>query len=259
MHIISVKVLIVDDNPEFVLPLTQVMSPKRYEMFSASNRLQAQEMMETEAMDVVIIGTMMPMGDAVRLHQWMKGNARLGELPVIVVDSSQEKQSINGWWRHEELRINPNEYLSKPIDPMALMSRIEKQMDKGKKKIRVLVADDQSVVRDGICAVLEQQKDIHVVGMASDGKEAVTKALELLPDVILMDAVMPVMNGLEATNQIRQQWDDARILIVSQYDDQETIHKSIESGALGFIPKSSASTDLIESIRNANQGNRLFC
>ena len=253
-HILPIRVLIADDDPEFVSTVIQTMGTKRYAVSSANNRLQAREMIENEEMDCVIIGTMMPLGDAFKLHQWLREDARLSGLPIIVVDASSEKQFINGWWQHEGLSLEPDEYMSRPVDPMALMSRIDKLMDKGIEKIRVLVADDQAVVRDGICAVVDQQKDMHVVGDVGDGREAVVKTLELLPDVVLMDVVMPEMDGLEATRQICQQWGGARVLIISQYDDQETIRMSIESGAVGFIPKRNASSDLIEGIRHVSQG-----
>ena len=124
--------------------------------------------------------------------------------------------------------------------------------------IRVLVVDDHAIIRDGIGALLAPQKDMQVVGEAVNGKDALEKAVQLLPDVVLMDIVMPVMNGLEATKQICRECEQAKVLMLSQYDDEENVLASSQVGALGFVPKRSASTDLLDGIRSVSQGKRFI-
>ncbi|MFW6126375.1 MAG: response regulator transcription factor [Chloroflexota bacterium] len=121
-------------------------------------------------------------------------------------------------------------------------------------KIRVLVVDDHAIVRDGICALLSLTPDIEVVGEAANGKEALDMAKELQPDVVVMDIAMPVMGGLEATRRMRKEAPDTRILALTQYDDKEYVFPIIEAGALGFISKVAASSELAAGIRSVHRG-----
>jgi DNA-binding NarL/FixJ family response regulator len=121
-------------------------------------------------------------------------------------------------------------------------------------KIRVLVVDDHTIVRDGICALLALAGDIEVVGEAANGSEALKMAKELTPDVVLMDIAMPIMGGLEATRRIRKEFPQTKILVLTQYDDKEYVFPVIESGASGFISKAAASSELASGIRSVHQG-----
>jgi DNA-binding NarL/FixJ family response regulator len=135
------------------------------------------------------------------------------------------------------------------------MPRIQRLLDKQPgKRIRVLIVDDHAVVRDGIRAVLALQRDMQVVGEAANGKEGLEKTIELMPDVVLMDIVMPVMNGLDATKEICRQCERTKVLVLTQYDDDENIRASREAGALGFIPKAAASARLLTGIRSVARG-----
>ena len=107
-------------------------------------------------------------------------------------------------------------------------------------KIRVLVVDDHTIVRDGICALLALAGDIEVVGEASNGSEALKMVRELTPDVVLMDIAMPVMGGLEATRRINKELPGTKVLVLTQYDDKEYVFPVIESGASGFISKAAS-------------------
>ncbi len=120
--------------------------------------------------------------------------------------------------------------------------------------IRVLVVDDHTIVRDGICSLLALVSDIEVVGEASDGKEALRKVRELAPDVVLMDIAMPMINGLEAARRIRKEFPDTKVLALTQYDDREHIFSMIEAGARGFITKFAASSELTVGIRSIHRG-----
>jgi DNA-binding NarL/FixJ family response regulator len=121
-------------------------------------------------------------------------------------------------------------------------------------KIRVLVVDDHTIVRDGICALLSLAGDLEVVGEATNGSEALKRVGELLPDVVLMDISMPVMGGLEATRRICKDFPNTKVLVLTQYDDKEYFFPVIESGASGFISKAAASSELAAGIRSVYRG-----
>jgi DNA-binding NarL/FixJ family response regulator len=121
-------------------------------------------------------------------------------------------------------------------------------------RIRVLVVDDHTIVRDGICALLELAGDIEVVGEAADGSEALAMIQKLEPDVVLMDIAMPVMGGLEATRRISKEFPRTKVLILTQYDDKEYVFPVIEAGASGFVSKIAASSELVSGIRSVYQG-----
>ncbi len=121
-------------------------------------------------------------------------------------------------------------------------------------KIKVLVVDDHTIVRDGISALLSLSGDIEVVGEATNGSEALQKVSELNPDVVLMDIAMPVMGGLEATRRIHKEFPRTKVLVLTQYDDKEYFFTVIESGAAGFISKAAASSELTAGIRSVFKG-----
>lgn len=115
-------------------------------------------------------------------------------------------------------------------------------------KIRVLLVDDHAIIRDGIRALVSLRNEIEIVGEASDGKEAIEKARELNPDVIVMDIAMPGMDGLEATRRITKQNPKAKILVLTQYDSREFILSAIQAGADGYIPKRALGSELTSAI-----------
>ena len=217
------RILVVDDEPEFRADLQVALEARSYQVVSAGNKAQAQDKAQFEKPELVILGTMAPRGDAFMLHQWLKRSPKFSDLPIIVVDASPEKQLIKGWRRDEGLRLESEDYFCKPVEPASLVLQIEKLLDRVTRRIKVLVADDHAVVREGIRALLSLQKDMQVVGEAIDGREAVEKTFQLLPDVVLMDIVMPSMNGLEATKQICKGSEQVRVLMLTQYDDEENI------------------------------------
>ena len=123
------------------------------------------------------------------------------------------------------------------------------------KKIRVLIADDHTLVRDGIRALLALAADIEVVGEAANGKEALEKTRQLVPDVVLMDLTMPIMGGLEATRRIRKEFAGPKVIALTQYDDSEYVIPVIEAGARGFISKMAAFSELASAIQAVYNGN----
>ena len=122
------------------------------------------------------------------------------------------------------------------------------------KKIRVLIVDDHTLVRDGIRALLALVADVEVVGEAANGKEALEKVKGLAPDVVLMDLAMPIMSGLEATYRIRREFPGIRVLALTQYDDSEYVIPIIEAGACGFVTKMVAFSELASAIQAAYRG-----
>ncbi len=121
-------------------------------------------------------------------------------------------------------------------------------------RIRVLVADDHTIVREGVRLLLEAQPDIEVVGEAADGQEAVALMRQLQPDLVLMDIQMPNMNGLEATRTIKQEFPQTHILALTMYESDEYFFQVLNAGASGYVLKKAASGDLITAIRAAHQG-----
>ncbi len=121
-------------------------------------------------------------------------------------------------------------------------------------KIKILIVDDHPILRDGIRALLGIHDEIEIVGEASEGKEAIQKALEFTPDVILMDLVMPGMNGLEATRRIRKRIPTAKVLVLTQYETKQHILSAIKEGAVGFVPKKALSSELLTAIRTVYMG-----
>jgi NarL family two-component system response regulator LiaR len=120
--------------------------------------------------------------------------------------------------------------------------------------IRVLIADDHAIVRNGIAALLATEKDIEVIGEAPTGKEAVYAAQALQPDVILMDLVMPEMDGIQAIQQIRTKDPAARILVMTSFATDEMVFPAIKSGALGYLLKDSSPEELVTAIHQVYRG-----
>ncbi len=115
--------------------------------------------------------------------------------------------------------------------------------------IRVLIADDHAILRDGIRSLLERQPDFVVVGEAGNGSEALTQAQALAPDILLMDLAMPEMDGLEATRRLRQLLPDIKVLILTQHDNREYIAPALQAGAVGYVLKRSGSREVVNAIR----------
>jgi NarL family two-component system response regulator LiaR len=120
--------------------------------------------------------------------------------------------------------------------------------------IRVVIADDHAVVREGLTAILSGQPDIILVGAATNGSEALTLVQEAGPDVVLLDLVMPTMDGLAALHAIKQARPATRIVILTSFADDERIFAAIKSGAMGYLLKDSSRGQLLEAVRSAAQG-----
>lgn len=120
--------------------------------------------------------------------------------------------------------------------------------------IRILLADDHTVVRDGLRALLEKQPDMTVVGEADDGRESVRLAEEQLPDVVVMDIAMPNMNGIEATRRILAANPRTNVVMLSMHQDESYVLRSLKAGAKGYLLKDSLRSDVIEAIRTVSQG-----
>lgn len=131
-------------------------------------------------------------------------------------------------------------------------------MEKKDRKIRVLITDDHEMVRIGVSAYLSAQPDIEVVGEAEDGEKAVKLALELRPDIILMDLVMDGMDGIQATKEIIERWPDAKIIIVTSFLDDDKVYPALEAGATSYILKTSKASEIAEAIRKTFDGQTIL-
>jgi DNA-binding NarL/FixJ family response regulator len=120
--------------------------------------------------------------------------------------------------------------------------------------IRVLLVDDQELLRQGLASLLALEEDLAIVGQASHGDEAIAQATQLLPDVILMDVRMPICDGVTATREIHHRFPWIRILVLTTFDDDEYIWQSLQAGALGYLLKSTPSSQLANAIRTLYQG-----
>ena len=120
--------------------------------------------------------------------------------------------------------------------------------------IRIVLVDDHEMVRIGVSAYLQSQADMEVIGEAVNGKEAVDLVLSLRPDIVLMDMVMPIMNGAEATKEIISQWPEAKIMIVTSFLDDDKVYPALEAGAVSYVLKTSNAKQLAKAIRETLDG-----
>jgi len=126
--------------------------------------------------------------------------------------------------------------------------------DKISNPIHILIVDNHAVVREGLRSFIQIQSDMEVVGEAADGREAVEKALELEPDVILMDIVMPRLDGIGAIEQLDQADCPSRVLVITSFAEDDQIFPAIKAGALGYLLKDSSPQELVQAIRDVNRG-----
>ena len=124
--------------------------------------------------------------------------------------------------------------------------------------IRVLLAEDHTIVREGLKSLLSQSEDLEVVGEAADGRQAVDAVARLRPDVVVMDLNMPKLNGVDATREIREKPDAPKVLILSMYDGEEYVRPAIRAGASGYLLKGSGLSDLVKAIRAVAGGEAFF-
>ena len=121
-------------------------------------------------------------------------------------------------------------------------------------KIRLLIVDDHKVVRNGLKVFISLYDDIEVVGEARNGQQAVEQCATHQPDVVLMDMVMPVMDGPTATRLIREQFPQVQVVVLTSFDEEEIVHRAIEAGAVGYLYNDVEEDDLIDAIRSAREG-----
>lgn len=122
--------------------------------------------------------------------------------------------------------------------------------------VRVFIADDHAVMRDGLKALLQAAGDITVVGEVANGQDAVRRVPELAPDVVLMDVAMPDMNGIEAARLLREKCPAARVVMLSMYSSSEHVYRALEAGAAGYLLKESAGNEVVAAVRAVHAGNR---
>ncbi len=121
-------------------------------------------------------------------------------------------------------------------------------------KVRVLVADEEALFREGVCALLKTYQNIEIVGEATNGKEAIEKVREQNPDVVLVNIAMPILDGAEVTHRIRKEKSDIKVLLLTQYEDRDRILSGLKAGANGYIPRRATASDLVSAILAVYQG-----
>lgn len=121
--------------------------------------------------------------------------------------------------------------------------------------MKILIADDDALIRDGLKMILECEDSFQVAGTASNGKEAVELCGAVRPDIVVMDIRMPVMDGVEATRQIKERYGDVKVLLLTTFKDTEYIRSAMKCGAEGYVLKSNSSESIVESIKMVGQGN----
>ena len=126
------------------------------------------------------------------------------------------------------------------------------------KKIRILIVDDQRLMRDGLRTLFELEEGMMVVGEAENGEKALEAYRRLTPDVVLMDVRMPVMDGVEATRQLMAQWPAARVIILTTFDDDAYLFEGLRAGALGYLLKDVSGQELAEAVRTVANGGALI-
>jgi len=125
---------------------------------------------------------------------------------------------------------------------------------KKQKKVRLLIADDHEIVRKGLRALLETRAEVEVVGEAANGREALSKAAQYRPDLILLDLVMPGKDGLEVIKEIKNNFPSVKILVLTSYNEEEKLAQALKEGALGYLLKDSSPEELLEAIKEVSQG-----
>jgi DNA-binding NarL/FixJ family response regulator len=122
--------------------------------------------------------------------------------------------------------------------------------------IKVLIADDHGVVAEGLRSLIDAQPDMEVVGLASDGREAVRRSLEMNPDVVVMDNAMPLMNGSEAARKITERSARIRVVMLSMHSNTVHVYRALQAGARGYVAKHSLAHELVDAIRTVHSGQR---
>ena len=126
-------------------------------------------------------------------------------------------------------------------------------------KIRVLLVDDHAILREGIKALLEKRNNIEVVAEATNGREAISSAIQYRPDVVVLDISMPLMDGLESTRQMKKENPDIKILVLTMHDDEEYFFQLLRAGASGYVTKKSVGKELVSAIEALDNGESFFC
>ena len=120
--------------------------------------------------------------------------------------------------------------------------------------INLLLVEDQTLMRQGLKTILDLEPGLHVVGEAGDGESGVRLALELRPDIILMDVQMPVLNGVEATAKLCREWAQAKVIILTTFDRDDYVYQGVRAGAMGYLLKDTPADKLIQTIRRVHDG-----
>ncbi len=137
-------------------------------------------------------------------------------------------------------------------------SAVVKGEGRGGTGIRVLLADDHAILREGLASLMEKQRDIEVVGEASDGEECLEKADLLRPDLVVLDIKLPGMSGIETCRLLKNRFPDMKVIVLSMYEDFEYVNRALQVGADGYLLKKAAGSELVQAVRKAARGEKAF-
>lgn len=124
--------------------------------------------------------------------------------------------------------------------------------------ISLLVADDHNIIRSGLCALLKNEADFNIVGEATSGRAAVALAVQLSPNILIVDIAMPLLNGVEATRQVLRECPSTKVIVLSAYDDDQHIEAVMAAGAAAYLLKHTAAAEICEAVREVHKGNAYF-
>jgi DNA-binding NarL/FixJ family response regulator len=134
----------------------------------------------------------------------------------------------------------------------------EREKNRAMDPIRVIIVDDHVVVRRGLCSMLADAEDVEIVGEASDSREAIERVTHLCPDILLLDIRMPGMNGLRLLRCLKERLPDLKVIILTNYDDEQFLLEAFRAGAYGYLMKNVGREDLLEALRTTYQGKRML-
>ena len=251
-------VLLIEEDPNYCASLQRILEENNCRVIFVHDMEEACDMAISKDLDLVILGYISPGNKVYELYRWFRKCSFLQDTPLIILEASKEKLEHEGWDKDKSMMIDAEEVLNKSATPERLIDKLNTLLGAQTEKIKVLIADDHAMVREGIKNLLNLQEDISIVGEAINGKEALEKALEFLPDVVLMDIVMPKKSGIEAAKSILRECNEkVKIVMLSQYDDEQILSASLEAGAIGFVSKKGLSEQLLETIRGAKKGEKM--
>ncbi len=232
--------LVVDDDPTLRDVYRALLTLQGYTVRTAADGLEALHQLQTDPPDVVLLDQQLPQMSGLEVLRCLHALGR--QVPVVLVSGTLDAETCA-----TAQALGVRACLQKPIGWVDLERCLVPLQDRP--RLRVLLADDHPVVRAGLAALLSAEADLAVVGQADDGQEAVEKACALLPDVVLMDVAMPVLDGIAATRRIRAACPTVQVIGLSMFDRSAEAQPMLDAGAVGYVSKTETAAALFAMLR----------